>query len=180
MRPVAPRVDRPQSFLAVAQATHRLWIRLRRRATLKVSDALPRTPRIGSRACRYRHRKSIARVGLARDGLRDVGSKQKNERLAHIAGIFVAIACDIKSPNSLARWPRVVGVRSWARKGIVTRLRLAVVRLLDIQWNDETQLQGLSVPARDHPSGDLALFPVHIELSRRRRFVGGTRNRSLV
>jgi hypothetical protein len=35
----------------------------------------------------------------------------------------------------------------------------------------------LSVPARDHPSGDLALFPVHIELSRRRRFVGGTRNR---
>jgi hypothetical protein len=42
-------------------------------------------------------------------------------------------------------------------------LGLRFVRLLDIQWNDETQLQGLSVPARDHPSGDLALFPVHIE-----------------
>jgi hypothetical protein len=39
--------------------------------------------------------------------LRDAGSKQKNERLARIADIFVAIACDIKSPNSLARWPRV-------------------------------------------------------------------------
>src|SRR3984893_5840386 len=42
------------------------------------------------------------------------------------------------------------------------------------QGDEENQLQGVPVPSGNHPAGDLALRPVYPELSRRRRFVGGT------
>src|ERR1700730_7364667 len=43
------------------------------------------------------------------------------------------------------------------------------------QGDEENQPQGVPVPSGNHPAGDLALCPVYPELSRRRRFVGGTR-----
>src|ERR1700720_3077310 len=43
------------------------------------------------------------------------------------------------------------------------------------QGDEENQPQGVPVPSGNHPAGDLALRPVYPELSRRRRFVGGTR-----
>src|SRR3984893_9833938 len=43
------------------------------------------------------------------------------------------------------------------------------------QGDEENQLQRVPVPSGNHPAGDLALRPVYPELSRRRRFVGGTR-----
>src|SRR5450631_4232234 len=48
------------------------------------------------------------------------------------------------------------------------------------QGDEENQLLRIPVPARDHSTGDLALSPVHAELSRRRGFAGGTRDRSLL
>jgi site-specific DNA recombinase len=51
---------------------------------------------------------------------------------------------------------------------------------LGSQGNEENQLQPVSLPARDHSAGDLALSPVHLELPRRRRFVGGTRHHGLL
>src|ERR1700730_9776924 len=42
------------------------------------------------------------------------------------------------------------------------------------QGDEENQLQRVPVPSGNHPAGDLALRPVYPELSRRRRFVGGT------
>src|ERR1700736_1879402 len=41
--------------------------------------------------------------------------------------------------------------------------------------DEENQLQGVPVPSGNHPAGDLALRPVYPDLSRRRRFVEGTR-----
>jgi hypothetical protein len=46
--------------------------------------------------------------------------------------------------------------------------------------DDQNQLLRLSLSARNHPAGDLALRPVYPELSRRRRFVGGTRDHGLL
>jgi hypothetical protein len=48
------------------------------------------------------------------------------------------------------------------------------------QGDDKNQLQGVPVPSRHYPAGDLALSPVHTELSRRRRFVGGTPHHGLL
>ena len=48
------------------------------------------------------------------------------------------------------------------------------------QKDAENQLRRLSLTACDHSAGDLALFSVHLELSRRRRFVGGARNNGLL
>src|SRR5208337_2350691 len=41
--------------------------------------------------------------------------------------------------------------------------------------HDENQLLRISVPSGDHSPGDLALSPVHAQLSRRRRFARGAR-----
>src|ERR1700724_4819142 len=37
-----------------------------------------------------------------------------------------------------------------------------------------------TAPSRNHPARDLALYSVHAELPRRRRFVGGTRDHGLL
>src|SRR5271170_6009813 len=64
-----------------------------------------------------------------------------------------------------------------ARDGLVTSAtdlpRLTCSRTIH---DDQNQLWRLSLSARDHPARDLALFPVHAELPRRRRFVGGARD----
>jgi hypothetical protein len=48
------------------------------------------------------------------------------------------------------------------------------------QGDAEDQLRRMPIPAGDHSTGDLALSPVRLELSRCRGFVGGTRDCGLV
>jgi NAD(P)-dependent dehydrogenase (short-subunit alcohol dehydrogenase family) len=48
------------------------------------------------------------------------------------------------------------------------------------EGHDENQLFRISVPSRDHSPGDLALSPVHPQLSRRRGFARGARNSNFV
>ena len=51
---------------------------------------------------------------------------------------------------------------------------------LSSQGDEENQLQRVPIPSRNHPAGNLALCPVYPELSRRRRFIGGTRHYGLL
>src|SRR5271165_6065626 len=58
--------------------------------------------------------------------------------------------------------------------------RCHVVGGLVAEEHDENQLFRISVPSGDHSPGDLALSPVHAQLSRRRRFARGARNCNFV
>ena len=58
--------------------------------------------------------------------------------------------------------------------------RCHVVGGLVAKEHDENQLLRISVPSGDHSPGDLALSPVHAQLSRRRRFPRGARNCNFV
>src|ERR1700677_1187394 len=75
---------------------------------------------------------------------------------------------------------------SWGRRagivrGIVTAASgLQLVGRSDSEGDAEPQLRQIPIPARDHSAGDLALYPFHLELARRRRFVGGTRDHGLL
>jgi hypothetical protein len=55
-----------------------------------------------------------------------------------------------------------------------------VVGGLVAKEHDENQLPRISVPSGDHSPGDLALSPVHAQLSRRRKFARGARNCNFV
>src|ERR1700688_2136922 len=65
--------------------------------------------------------------------------------------------------------------------GVVTPARdLRSPWWLGSQEDEENRLQRLSLPACHHSAGDLAVFSIHFELPRRRRFASGARNHGLL
>src|SRR5271169_4067180 len=76
---------------------------------------------------------------------------------------------------------RAILLASATATGTVTAFRACGVlggRIADA--DDQDQLQRVSIPARNHSAGEMALPPVYAESSRRRGFVGGARRRGVL
>ncbi len=124
------------------------------------------------RRCETRlHRRLLGGVGL----LQQERTPPPGGRLCRVsegirrAGGLAIAALAILTRNGIPQVPR-----TRAKRGSVTSLpaRWFSVRAA-AKEHDENQLRRLRVPARDLSAGDLALSPVHAELSRRRGLARG-------
>jgi IS5 family transposase len=93
-------------------------------------------------------------------------------------GLVDGIAWKVKHPRyPLEAWQRLFNLWSSSIRSSVERAHATMKRWYGM---GRVRYLGLARNARDHPAGDLALPPIHLELSRCGRLVGGARSYGFV